>query len=160
MFRKQQCRLKSTTTNGCQNFGQQEQLKSSIMFPMQSEKSPDSGFFTCDPTKKCIMPSSRERHKGIIGRGHYLRLPVHRSSDLPIHRSTYRATDLAIYRSNDLHIHRFSDLPIHRSGDLPIHHSRDPLIYRSTDLQIHQSTGPSIYRSSDPVIYQSIDRTI
>ena len=31
-------------------------------------------FFTCDPTKKCIMPSSRERHKGIIGRGHDLRL--------------------------------------------------------------------------------------
>ena len=31
-------------------------------------------FFTCDPTKKCIMPSSRERLKGIIGRGHDLRL--------------------------------------------------------------------------------------
>ena len=30
--------------------------------------------FTCDPTKKCIMPSSRERHKGITGRGHDLRL--------------------------------------------------------------------------------------
>ena len=35
---------------------------------------PDSGFFTCDPTEKCIMHSSRERHKGIIGRGHDLRL--------------------------------------------------------------------------------------
>ena len=68
-FRKQKCRLKSTTTNGCRHFGQSEQRKSSVLFPIQSEKSPDSGFFTCDPTKKCIMPSSRERHKGIIGRG-------------------------------------------------------------------------------------------
>ena len=75
-FRKQKCRLKSTTTNGCRHFGQSEQRKSSILFPIQSEKSPDSGFFTCDPTKKCIMPSSRERHKGIIGRGHDLRLSV------------------------------------------------------------------------------------
>ena len=46
----------------------------SVLFPIQSEKSPDSGIFTCDTTKKCIMPSSRERHKGIIGRGHDLRL--------------------------------------------------------------------------------------
>ena len=73
-FRKQKCRLKSTTTNGCRHFGQSEQRKSSILFPIQSEKSPDSGFFICDPTKKCIMPSSRKRHKGIIGRGHDLRL--------------------------------------------------------------------------------------
>ena len=73
-FRKQKCRLKSTTTNGCRHFGQSEQRKSSILFPIQSEKSPDSGFFTCDPTKKCIMPPSHERHKGIIGRGHDLRL--------------------------------------------------------------------------------------
>ena len=29
---------------------------------------------TCDPTKKCIMPSSREKHKGMIGRGNDLRL--------------------------------------------------------------------------------------
>ena len=43
-----------------------------VSYPIR--KSPDSGFFTCDPTKKCIMPSSRERHKGIIGRGHDLRL--------------------------------------------------------------------------------------
>ena len=71
---KQKCRLKSTTTNGRRHFGQSEQRKSSILFPIQSEKSPDSGFFTCDPTKKCIMPSSRERHKGKIGRGHDLRL--------------------------------------------------------------------------------------
>ena len=68
------CRLKSTTTNGWRHFGQLEQRKSSELFPIQSEKSPDSGFFTCDPTKKCVMPSSRERHKGIIGRGHDLRL--------------------------------------------------------------------------------------
>ena len=72
-FRKQKCRVKSTTTNGWRYFGQSEQRKSSILFPIQSEKSPDSGFFTCDPTKKCIMPSSHERHKGIIGRGHDLR---------------------------------------------------------------------------------------
>ena len=68
------CRLKSKTTNGWRHFGQLEQRKSSVLFLIQSEKSPDSGFFTCDPTKKCIMPSSRERHKGIIGRGHDLRL--------------------------------------------------------------------------------------
>ena len=74
-LRKQKCRLKSTTTNGWRHFGQSEQRKSSVLFPIQSEKSPDSGFFTCDPTKKCIMPSSRERLKGIIGRGHDLRLP-------------------------------------------------------------------------------------
>ena len=43
-------------------------------FLSNQKKSPDSGFFTCDPTKKCIMPSSRERLKGIIRRGHDLRL--------------------------------------------------------------------------------------
>ena len=48
-------------------------------FLSQSEKSPESGMFTCDPTNKCIMPSSRERHKGIIGRGHDLRLSLHKS---------------------------------------------------------------------------------
>ena len=74
-LRKQKCRLKSTTTNGWRHFGQSGRRKSSVLFPIQSEKSPDSGFFTCDPTNKCIMPSSRERHKGIIGRGHDLRLP-------------------------------------------------------------------------------------
>ena len=73
-LRKQKCRLKSTTTNGWRHFGQSEQRKSFVLFPIQSEKSPDSGFFTCDPTNKCIMPSSRERLKGIIGRGHDLRL--------------------------------------------------------------------------------------
>ena len=45
-----------------------------VLFLSQSEKSPESGIFTFDPAKKCIMPSSRERHKGIIGRGHDLRL--------------------------------------------------------------------------------------
>ena len=75
-LRKQKCRLKSTTTDGWQRFGQLEQRKSSVLFPIQSEKSQDSGFFTCDPTKKCIMPSSRERDKGIIGRGHDLRLGI------------------------------------------------------------------------------------
>ena len=45
---KQKCRLKSTTTNGWRHFGQSEQRKSSVLFPIQSEKSPDSGFFACD----------------------------------------------------------------------------------------------------------------
>ena len=74
LLRKQKCRLKSTTTNGWRHFGQSEQRKLSALFPIQSEKSPDAGIFTCDPTKKCIMPPSRERDKGIIGRGHDLRL--------------------------------------------------------------------------------------
>ena len=34
--------------NGWRHFGQLEQRKSSVLFPIQSEKSPDSGFFTCD----------------------------------------------------------------------------------------------------------------
>ena len=50
-LRKQKCRLKSTTTNGWQHSGQLAQRKSSVLFLIQSEKSPDSGFFTCDPTK-------------------------------------------------------------------------------------------------------------
>ena len=61
----------SRTTNGWRHFGQLEQRI--VSYPIR-KKSPDSGFFTCDPTKKCIMPSSRERLKGIIGRGHDLRL--------------------------------------------------------------------------------------
>ena len=60
------CRLKSTTANAWRHFGQLEQRKSSVLFPIQSEKSPDSGFFTCDPTKKCIMPSSRERLRACL----------------------------------------------------------------------------------------------
>ena len=31
-------------------------------------------FFACDPTNKCILPSFRERHKGLMARGHDLRL--------------------------------------------------------------------------------------
>ena len=42
---KQKCGLKSTTTNGWRHFGQSEQHKSSICFPSQSERSPDSGLF-------------------------------------------------------------------------------------------------------------------
>ena len=60
------CRLKSTSANGWRHFGQLEQRKSSVLFPIQSEKSPDSGFFTCDPTKKCIMPSSLERLRACL----------------------------------------------------------------------------------------------
>ena len=36
-LRKQKCRLKSTT-NGWRHFGQSEQRKSSVLFPIQSEK--------------------------------------------------------------------------------------------------------------------------
>ena len=93
-LRKQKCRLKSTTTNGW-HFGQSVQRKSSVLFPVQSEKSPDSGFFTCDPTKKCIMPSSRERHKGIIGRGHDLRL---RSDKLQQHVAVTNRVYWRIFR--------------------------------------------------------------
>ena len=66
---KQKCRLKSTTTNGWRHFGQSEQRKSSVLFPIQSEKSPDSGFFACDLWKKCIMPSSRKQITEIKGEG-------------------------------------------------------------------------------------------
>ena len=34
--------------NGWRHLGQSEQRKSSVLFPIQSEKSPDSGFFACD----------------------------------------------------------------------------------------------------------------
>ena len=68
-IRKQKCRLKSTTTNGWRHFGQSEQRKSSVLFPIQSEKSPDSGFFACDLWKKCIMPSSRKQITEIKGEG-------------------------------------------------------------------------------------------
>ena len=81
---KQKCRLKSTTTNGWRHFGQSKRRKSFVLFPIQSEKSSDSGFFTRDPTNKCIMPSSRERHKGLIGRGHDLRLKEERRVKLII----------------------------------------------------------------------------
>ena len=91
-LRKKKCRLKSTTTNGWRHFGQLEQRKSLVLFPIQSEKSPDSGFFTCDPTKKCIMPSSRERHKGIIGKGHDLRLTVFCHEKPKKQNSHYTAT--------------------------------------------------------------------
>ena len=66
---KQKCRLKSTTTKGWRRFGQSQQRKSSELFPIQSEKSPDSGFFACDLRKKCIMPSSRKQITEIKGDG-------------------------------------------------------------------------------------------
>ena len=59
-LRKQKCRLKSTT-NGWRHFGQSEQRKSSVLFPIQSEKWPDSGVFVCDLWKNCIMHSSRKQ---------------------------------------------------------------------------------------------------
>ena len=57
--------------------GQLEWRFSEVLFLSQSEKSPESGIFTWDPTKKCIMPSFRVRCKGKIGRGHDLRLVWH-----------------------------------------------------------------------------------
>ena len=46
-FWNKKYRLESTT-NGWRYFGQLEQHKSSVLFPIQSEKSPDSSFFACD----------------------------------------------------------------------------------------------------------------
>ena len=93
--------------NGWRHFGQLEQRKSSVLFPIQSEKSPDSGFFTCDPTKKCIMPSSRERLKGIIGRGHDLmiRLRLNIMLFLSPVTSFSRYKDVAeVLRNQQLHL--------------------------------------------------------
>ena len=73
-LRKQKCRLKSATTNGWWHFGQSEQRKASVLFPVQSEKSPDSGFFACDLLKNCIKPSSRITDYSDKGREHYRRL--------------------------------------------------------------------------------------
>ena len=106
-LRKQKCRLKSTTTNGWRHFGQLEQRKSSVLFPIQSEKSPDSGFFTCDPTNKCIMPSSRDRLKGIIGREHDLmiRLRLNIMLFLSPVTSFSRYKDVAkVLRNQQLHL--------------------------------------------------------
>ena len=60
-LRKQKCRLKSTTINGWLRFGQSEQRKSSELFPIQSKKSPDSGFFACD---HALLPKTDYRDKG------------------------------------------------------------------------------------------------
>ena len=38
-----------------------EHGRSSVLFPIQSEKRSDSGFFVCDLWKDCIMPSSRKQ---------------------------------------------------------------------------------------------------
>ena len=48
LYASKNARLKSTTTNGWRHFGQSEQRKSSVLFPIQLEKSPDSDFFACD----------------------------------------------------------------------------------------------------------------
>ena len=70
-IRKQKCRVKSTT-NGWQCFGQSEQRESSALFPIQSEKSPDSDFFFFFASglwKKCFMPSARKHITEIKGEG-------------------------------------------------------------------------------------------
>ena len=59
----------TTTTNGWRRFGLSEQRRSSELFSIQSEKSPDSSFFACDLWKKCIMPSSRKEITEIKGEG-------------------------------------------------------------------------------------------
>ena len=79
-------------------------LTYNVLFPIQSEKSPDSGFFTCDPTKKCIMPSSRESLKGIIGRGHDLRL----TENGPPFRVLMCSHDGDLWASVYRHLHCFS----------------------------------------------------
>ena len=72
-LRKQKCRLKSTI-NGWQHFGQSEQRKSSVLFAIQSEKGPDSGFFTCDGRQRNVScPLPVRDIKGIIERRHDLR---------------------------------------------------------------------------------------
>ena len=58
---RKKCRLKSTTTNGWRHFGQSEHGKSSVLFLIQSERSPDSGFFACDLWKDYIY---RRRPRG------------------------------------------------------------------------------------------------
>ena len=65
---KQKCRLKSTTTNGWWHFGQSERRKSSFLSPIQSEKSPDAGFFACD------MSNRQKTDYRDEGRGHDCRL--------------------------------------------------------------------------------------
>ena len=45
------------------------QRKSSILIPIQSEKSPDSGFFACDLWEDCIMPSFQKQITEINGEG-------------------------------------------------------------------------------------------
>ena len=54
--------------NGWRHLGQSEQRKSSVLFPIQSEKSPGSGFFAY-LWKKGIMPSSRKQITEITGEG-------------------------------------------------------------------------------------------
>ena len=57
---KQKCRLKSTTTNGWWHFGQSEHRKPSVLFPIQLERSPDSGFFECG---HAFLPKTDYRDK-------------------------------------------------------------------------------------------------
>ena len=51
------------------HFGQLEQRKSSVLFPIQSERNPDSGFYACDLWKDCIVSSSRKQITEIRGEG-------------------------------------------------------------------------------------------
>ena len=55
--------------NGWRHLGQSEQRKSSVLFPIQSQKSPDSGFLHICEKKKGIMPSSRKQITEITGEG-------------------------------------------------------------------------------------------
>ena len=156
-LRKQKCRLKSTTTNGWRDFGQLEQHKSSVLFPIQSEKSPDSGFFTCDPTKKCIMPSSRERLKGIIGGGHDLRLAWH-THPHPPHFRLCKANDW----SNNLQLVVSWSLILSPKKNKPFTTCQFPLIVTKVLLYTHDvSLAKQIFvistMSDKPVLFSQVD---
>ena len=58
---KQKCRLKSTTTNGWRHFGQSEQCKSSVLFPIQSEIVQILAFLhvNCERIVSCLPPKNR-----------------------------------------------------------------------------------------------------
>ena len=47
--------------NGWRHLGQSEQRKSSVLFPIQSQKSPDSGFLHICEKKKELCPPPENR---------------------------------------------------------------------------------------------------
>ena len=61
LLRKQKCRLKTTTTNGWRHFGQSEQCKSSVLFPIQSEIVQILAFLhvNCERIVSCPPPKNR-----------------------------------------------------------------------------------------------------
>ena len=67
--------------NGWRHLGQSEQRKSSVLFPIQSQKSPDSGFLhICEKKRNyALLPKTDYRDKG---RGRDLRLTLRRRDEL------------------------------------------------------------------------------